>query len=106
LNPQRPWTCRIKKRATKKSVANEALVPIPQLIDLGASVPVSVKSASANEIVLTLSDGTKMRVKPVVMGIARSTEKFNATDEPIYQFNVGMMIVTDVPKRLKKRPRQ
>jgi hypothetical protein len=86
-----------------QQIAGPVPQPTPQLIDLGKSVPVTVKKASAEEIVLTLSDGTKLQLKPVVMGIERSVEKFNPMGDPIYQINVGIMIMPRVPRKLKQK---
>jgi hypothetical protein len=64
-------------------------------------VAVSVKKASPESIELSLSDGTKLELKPIVLGIERSLEKYNPTGDPIYQVNIGLMISPKVPKKLK-----
>lgn len=97
----------MRKRAAKKK-AETPVATTPQVmppafhVPLGKTVPVSVKSATAEEIVMTLSDGTKLHIRPVVMTIERSLSKYNPAGDPLYQFNVGMMVVTNVPKRLKR----
>ena len=52
---------------------------------------------------MSLSDGTKVQLKPVVMGIERSLGKYNPLGDPIYQINIGMLLVTTVPRKLKKK---
>lgn len=79
--------------------------PQPQIIDLGRSVDVPVRKASVEEIVLSLVDGTKLHLKPVVMGIQRSTERYNPLGEPIYQVNVAVLVQTKVPPKLKRKPK-
>ena len=79
--------------------------PAPQFVDLGRKIDVKIKKASAEEILLTLSDGTTLHVRPIVIGIERSLEKYNALGEPIYQINVGMVLQTKVPPKLKRKPK-
>jgi len=78
--------------------------PVPP-IDLGRKVAVATKKASAEEIVLTLTDGTKLQLKPLIFGIERSLEKYNPQGDPIYQVNVALVIQPIVPRRLKRRVR-
>jgi hypothetical protein len=37
------------------------------------------------------------------MGLERSVEKFNPMGDPIYQINVGIMIMPRVPRKLKQK---
>jgi hypothetical protein len=94
------------KRKTKASmpIAQGAAAP-PFPVDMGRTVPVDVKTASAEEIVFTLSDGTRLRVRPVVMAVERSVSMHTPAGDPMYQFNIGMMVVTSVPKKLRKTAR-
>jgi hypothetical protein len=87
--------------AKKKSIRPKGTIVGPQPVDLGHSVSVTVKKSYPESIELLLSDGTKLELKPVVLGIDRSTEKYNPTGDPIYQLNIGIMISTKVPKKLK-----
>jgi hypothetical protein len=95
-----------KKSRSKRGASFASLPSIPpaqQLIDIGRKVTVTVKKASVEDVVLSLSDGTKLHLKPVVMSIERSLKKYNAAGEPIYQISVGLMVNTTVPPRLKKK---
>jgi len=38
-----------------------------------------------------------------VMGIQRSTQKYNQLGEPVYQVNVAVLVQTKVPPRLKRK---
>lgn len=69
---------------------------------MGRTTEVKVKKSSNEEIVYTLTDGTKLRVRPIIIRIDRSLNKFNPAGEPIYQIQLGSMIQTDVPRRLKR----
>ena len=88
-----------RKRRLRQSTAPSVVQP--QQIDLGHVVDVSVKGFSADFIEMTLLDGTKLELTPVVFGIKRSTEKFNPLGDPIYQLNIGFTITPKVPKKLK-----
>jgi len=93
---------RIKKR--RRLAAKSSIPPTaPGLLPMGQSVEVKVTKASADEIVYTLSDGTRLRVRPLIIRIDRSLNHYNPTGEPLYQVQAGTIVQTDVPKRLKKR---
>lgn len=81
----------------------DTVAPSPQLIDLGRKVEVTVRKASAEKLVLSLSDGTELHLRPLVAGIERSLEKYNPAGEPIYQVNVALMVQAKVPPRLKRK---
>jgi len=70
---------------------------------MGRTTEVKVKHASADEIVYTLSDGTKLRLRPLIMRIDRSLSRFNPSGEPIYQVQTGTILITEVPRRLKRK---
>jgi len=70
---------------------------------MGRKVSVTVKRASAEQIVYTLSDGTKLTLRPVLMNIERSLSKYNPLGDPIYQLGTGLIMQTVVPKKLKKK---
>jgi len=95
-----------KKRSVRAKGRKQSpsIVGPPQPVDIGRSVTVSVKKASAESIELSLSDGTKLDLKPIVLGIERSTEKYNPTGDPVYQINIGLMISPKVPRKLKFKP--
>ncbi len=53
------------------------------------------------ESVFTLSDGTKLRVKPIMGDVRRAVDQYNADGNPVYFLSLGMTIVTDAPKGLR-----
>jgi hypothetical protein len=93
-----------KKRKSAKPKAPEIVMPpAPPVIDLGKRIALTVKRTSADEITFELSDGAKVLVKPVLMGIERSLQKYNAAGDPLYQVNAGLMVNVVVPKKLKRK---
>jgi len=55
------------------------------------------------ESVVTLSDGTKLLIKPVVGDIRRAVDQYNEKGEPVYFLALGQTITTKAPKRLLKK---
>jgi hypothetical protein len=94
-----------RKRRAKRSIETVLPQPAP-LIDLGSTVAVTVKSASAEEIVYKLSDGTKLKLRPIIMSIERAKQKYNPAGEPIYQLQTGLIVQPIVPKKLKRKGKQ
>jgi hypothetical protein len=93
-----------KKRGRQRRRPGSIVVPPPPaIIDLGRTVPVTVKKGSDDDVTLSLSDGTKLKMKPVVIGIERSLGKYNAMGEPIYQIQAGFIMQFTVPKSLKRK---
>lgn len=91
-----------KKAKRQRNVGTVVAPPAPLPVDLGKRVSLTVKKASGEELVYTLSDGTKLRLKPVIMGIERSVNKYVQSGDPLYQINAGLIVQTIVPKRLKR----
>ena len=89
-------------RRGRRRVSTVALPP-PPLIELGRTVEVTVKKASAEKIVLHLSDGSVLDLRPMVVSIERSVEKYNQAGDPIYQVNVALLVQPKVPRRLKRK---
>jgi hypothetical protein len=92
-----------KKAAKKKSpqiVVPPAAAPV---IDLGRTVPVAIKrSPKPDTVAMTLADGTRLKLKPVVMHVERS-KKFNPNGDPIYQIQTGLVLSVIVPRKLKRK---
>jgi hypothetical protein len=97
----------VELMATRKSPKKGAQVvgPVAQpLIDLGATVELQIKKPPQPDAVeMTLSDGTRLRLKPIVMQVERSKHKFNPNGEPIYQIQTGLAVSVVVPRRLKRK---
>ncbi|OFW43586.1 MAG: hypothetical protein A3J29_18810 [Acidobacteria bacterium RIFCSPLOWO2_12_FULL_67_14b] len=51
---------------------------------------------------LTLSDGTVLRIKPVVLSVIRLENTFDNDGNPIYQVKTNQVMSTNVPENLKK----
>jgi hypothetical protein len=92
-----------KARTRRRAVEVVSGPPIAALVPMGKSVSVKIVKASADEIVYTLSDGTRLRLKPIVASVDRSLEKYNALGEPLYQINAGMFLQTIVTKKLMRK---
>ena len=90
-----------KKRARKKSAAPSLFMP--PVIDVGQTTVVSVTPTQDAESIFTLSDGTKLYAKVLINSVERSKEKYNANGEPIYQIQAGIILKTEVPKKLKRK---
>ena len=90
------------KRRGRRSIET-VLPPVAPLIDLGKTVSVTVKNFTAEDITYSLSDGTKLKLRPVIISIDRSTQKFNPSGEPIYQIQAGIIMQPIVAKKLKQK---
>jgi len=95
-----------KKKALKKrgtAVRRSPSLFRPPEADVGRTVSVSVKSAAEHEILFTLADGTKLYAKVVPNGVVRSLEKYNPNGDPVYVVQAGLLLRTEVPKKLRRR---
>jgi hypothetical protein len=97
-----------KKRSPKgrrtPAIKTRVVTPPPApMIDMGKKVAVTVKKAPAGELEYTLSDGTKLVIRPVILSVDRSLEAFNPDGDPIYQVATGLVMKTIVPKGLKRK---
>lgn len=90
-----------KKKARAKAGRPALFTPPPA--DFGRTVEVGIKSAREGETVLVLTDGTKVHARVLPTSIARSLNKFNANGDPIYVIQAGLVLRTDVPKKLKRK---
>lgn len=75
-------------------------------MNIEPTVSVEVRQADEKWSEFALADGTRLRVKPIVSVVKRSTEQYNQSGDPIYQIQAALVIQTDVHKRLKKRIKQ
>jgi hypothetical protein len=93
----------VATKRRRRRLIETVLPPVAPLIDLGKTVSVTVKSSTAEDIIYSLSDGTKLRLRPVIISIERSKQKFNPSGEPIYQIQAGLIMQPSVPKKLKRK---
>ena len=92
-----------KAKRRKAAAVNPIAHPVPGPIDLGRTVSVTVKKGADPEIIMRLSDGAELKLKPVIMSIERSRDRYNVAGEPIYQIQAGFGIHVNVPKSLKRK---
>ncbi len=69
----------------------------------GATVGVDVLKAQEEWSELELSDGTTIRMKPIVAEVQRHKRNFTADGDPIYNIKTTMIVVVKAPARLKKK---
>lgn len=91
------------KKAAKKARAPRASVFIPPAIDIGKKVPVDIKSTKEAESIFTLSDGTKLHAKVLLVSVERSKDKFQPSGEPVYQVAGGIVLRAKIPKSLTRK---
>jgi hypothetical protein len=101
--------CNLGDSMAKKSMSAAAQLSAPLAPPSGASVnpfgPTEQRKITRSHVaesVFTLSDGTKLRVKPVVGDVRRAVEQYNSDGNPVYFLSLGMTIVTDAPKGLRR----
>ena len=70
-----------------------------------ATVTVDILQAREEWSELKLSDGTKIRLKPIVASVRRFRRQYNAEGDPIYQVKSAIVFDTQVPAILKKKKR-
>jgi hypothetical protein len=63
---------------------------------------INFESKGENWNIYLLEDGTKLRVKLVVLDVARLDE-YNNVGEPLYQFRAQQLVNVEVPDNLKKK---
>jgi hypothetical protein len=92
----------------KRLKRTDAPPPGPLAQPTGGSVNVfgpteqrKIVRSHVTESVFTLSDGTKLRVKPIMGDVRRAVEQYNVDGNPVYFLSLGMTIVTDAPRGLR-----
>ena len=93
-----------KKSAKKKK--KKSKVPslfAPPAIDIGNTIAVSIKQTRDAESTYALSDGTKIHARLQINSVERSKEKYTANGEPVYQVQAGIILRTEVAKKLKRK---
>ena len=63
---------------------------------------VTFKATEEPWTIFQLEDGSKLRVRPVVMRVQRTAE-FDNEGNPIYRLAIGTVVFTDSPESLKRR---
>jgi hypothetical protein len=69
----------------------------------GPKEPVDIVSTKEAWSEFTLSDGTVIRAKAVVLDVRKMTDQYNPDGEPIYELQLTMINQARVPKELKRK---
>jgi hypothetical protein len=69
----------------------------------GPKEPVDVVSSREGWSEFTLTDGTVIRAKAVVLEVKKMTDQYTPDGEPIYELQLTMVNQTRVPDNLKKK---
>ena len=70
-----------------------------------ATVAVDILQVREEWSEFKLSDGTKIRMKPVVASVGRYKNQYSAEGDPIYQVKTTIVFDTQAPANLKKKKR-
>jgi hypothetical protein len=96
------------KKASKKRKAGLPRIALPLFQPgtinlLGATQHRKIVRSKVAESVYTLSDGTKLALKPLIADVRRAVGQFNANGHPVYFLTVANSIETHPPKALLKK---
>ncbi len=69
----------------------------------GKRIPVPIKKSEEHWSQYTLSDGTVIRVRPILIDVNRVDGQYNQAGEPVYELKSGGVMDVKVPERLRKR---
>jgi hypothetical protein len=81
--------------------------PAPPAVQLGydptgPKEPVDIVSTKEAWSEFTLSDGTVLRAKAVVLDVRKMVDQYNQDGDPIYEMQLTMINQARVPQELKK----
>jgi hypothetical protein len=91
-----------KVAVAKAAVEAPAIPPALVINPFGETQQRKIKRATITDSVFTLSDKTKLFVRPVVSDIRRAVDQYNQFGQPLYFLTLGYSIVTKAPKSLQK----
>ncbi len=69
----------------------------------GPTERVGIKSANEPWTTYILEDGTTLELRPVIVGVRRSRNKFNDDGSPIYEVKSAILTNAISPKKLYKK---
>ena len=76
-------------------------------VDLSApSAPAEVVSVKELWSECRLKDGTTLRLRPIIAEVRRLRNKCNEAGEPIYVVKTAIVIASEIPRKLHKKPRK
>jgi hypothetical protein len=89
----------------RRAPASQPAPPPPQLgyDPTGPKEPVDIMSSKDGWSEFTLSDGTVLRAKAVVLDVKKMLGQYNQEGEPIYEMQLTMVSQARVPDELKKK---
>lgn len=64
---------------------------------------IDVKESHENWSTFSLADGTVVRIKPVLLDVARVKGQYNEEGDPVYALRTSMIVDAKVPSKLKKK---
>ncbi len=70
---------------------------------VGDPIPVSIKKAEEYWNIYKLSDGTTLRIRPIMVEIVRQHNKFDDKGNPFYTITGGMIQQLKSPNKLMKK---
>jgi hypothetical protein len=95
-----------KKVAKKRRVLPPPAKPIfqPEVVNpLGETQPRKVVRSKIRESEFTLSDGTKLVLKPLIGDVRRAVGQYNAVGHPVYFLTIGNSLEAKPPKTLMRK---
>lgn len=66
------------------------------------ALEVEIEESSEKWTEIKLTDGTTIRVKPVVLSVLRLEDQFDQEGNPVYQLKSSLVMTASVPDHLKK----
>lgn len=79
----------------------------PQIANLIAkAMPIGVKKVDEHWSTCELEDGTKIKMRPIIVDVRRDKRKFDKDGEPIYYVKTALISHATSPRRLHKKTRK
>jgi hypothetical protein len=101
---KRPQRSTLSRRRAPSPPASQPPAAPPQLgyDPTGPKEPVDIVSTKDGWSEFTLSDGTVLRAKAVVLDVRKMLGQYNQEGDPIYEMQLTMVSQAKVPDDLKK----
>jgi hypothetical protein len=91
-----------KRKAEAPRIAQPILQP-GVINPLGETQVRKIVKSKVVESIFTLSDGTKLLLKPLIGDVRRAVDQFNGAGQPVYFLTVANTIETRPPKTLMQK---
>jgi hypothetical protein len=95
-----------KKAAKKRGASPPSVQPILQqsiVNPLGETKPRKIVRSKVRESEFTLSDGTKLILKPLIGDVRIAVGQYNAVGHPVYFLSIGNTLESKPPKSLVRK---